>query len=124
VVVDDDADSGELAREILAQHGARVLLARSASEALRLIQSNGAGIDLLVSDLGMPQLDGYELIRRVRALAAGKGRAVPAIALTAYAAATDRSHAIAAGYNLHVAKPFAPEALVGACATLLRTRAI
>jgi signal transduction histidine kinase len=124
LIVDDDVDSGDLASEILSPHGARVLLARSGVEALRLMQSNGAAIELIVSDLGMPQMDGYELIRRVRALPPDKGGAVPAIALTAYAAAADRSRAIAAGYNLHVAKPFAPADLVGACATLLRTRAI
>jgi signal transduction histidine kinase/CHASE1-domain containing sensor protein/ActR/RegA family two-component response regulator len=119
LVVDDDADAGDLASEILTQSGARVMVARSGAEALRRLHAQEA-VQLIVSDLGMPNMDGYELMQRVRTLPVEMGGAAPAIALTAYAGAEDRARAIAAGYALHLAKPYKPEELVSACTLLAR----
>jgi signal transduction histidine kinase/ActR/RegA family two-component response regulator len=120
LVVEDDADAGDLVREILVQRGAHVSVARSGAEALRLLHANGAPVELIVSDVGMPQMDGYEFIRRVRALPADMGGTAPAIALTAYAGAEDQTRAMTAGYDMHLAKPFTPGDLVAACTTLVR----
>jgi CheY-like chemotaxis protein len=76
-------------------------------------------LDVIVSDIGMPEEDGYELMRKVRALPPDQGGLVPAIALTGYAARKDREHALAAGYQLHLAKPVEPEDLVAAIASLV-----
>jgi CheY-like chemotaxis protein/anti-sigma regulatory factor (Ser/Thr protein kinase) len=121
LVVDDDADGRALACEILEQHGADVRTAPSASQALRMLQSGSPPPDVLISDLGMPQVDGYELIRRVRSLPADSGSMVRAIALTAYASASDRRKALGAGFDLHIAKPFTADQLVGACLSLTET---
>lgn len=118
LVVDDDADAGELAREILTEAGAEVSVARSAPDALRHVRAHGRRLGLVVSDIGMPGIDGYEFLRQVRALPADQGGRVPALALTAYVGADDRSRALAAGYDRHLAKPFTPAQLVTACATL------
>lgn len=118
LVVDNDADAGDLAREILTHSGARVFTARSGAEALRLLHTDGTTVNLIVSDLGMPQMDGYEFIRRVRALPPEMGGSAPAIALTAYAGTEDQMRAMAAGYAVHLAKPFTPTDLVEACAAL------
>jgi CheY-like chemotaxis protein len=122
LVIDDDADGRELAVEVIRQHGAHVTMAGSATDALAIIESGDIPIDLIVSDVGMPGLDGYEFMRRLRA-SASEWRAVPAIALTAYAGGDDRIRALAAGFNLHLAKPFSPTALVRACASLREERA-
>jgi CheY-like chemotaxis protein len=74
--------------------------------------------DLLVSDIAMPGEDGYSLIRKVRALNAEQGGQIPALALTAYARAEDRTRAIAAGFQLHIAKPVNPEELAAVVANL------
>jgi len=74
--------------------------------------------DILVSDIGMPEEDGYSLIEKVRVLDAQRGGRIPAVALTAYAAPEDRRRALAAGYELHVPKPVTPEELVTAVANL------
>ena len=78
---------------------------------------------MLVSDIGMPEQDGYDLIEKVRALPADRGGTVPAAALTAYGRGEDRARAIAAGYHLHVPKPVMPEELIAAVATLGRAAA-
>ena len=118
LVVDDDHDGLDLACEVLEQHGADVRTASSGIQALRLLQSSSQAIDLLICDLGMPQMDGYELMRRVRALPVEAGSTARAIALTAYAGVSDQRRALAAGFDLHVAKPFTPEQLVAACLSL------
>jgi CheY-like chemotaxis protein len=87
----------------LAEHGATVRGASSATEALELLNSDQ--FDLLISDIGMADTDGYKLIKQVRNREGEKGEHIPAIALTAYARTQDRVRAIAAGYNTHVAKP-------------------
>jgi PAS domain S-box-containing protein len=121
LVVDDDADGRELAVEVLRQQGAHVTMAGSAAEALEMIDSGDIPIDLIVSDVGMPDLDGYEFMRRVRG-GSSPWQAVPAIALTAYAGGDDRKRALAAGYDVHLAKPVSPSALVRACASLCEER--
>jgi CheY-like chemotaxis protein len=73
----------------------------------------------LISDIGMPERDGYYLVQRLRALSAEEGGALPAIALTAYARQEDAQRALSAGYQMHVAKPFDVRTLIGAVASLL-----
>ena len=101
LVVEDDLDALDLLTIDLAEHGAKVRGVSSATEALELLKSEP--IDLLISDIGMADTDGYNLIKQVRN--AEKGDHIPAIALTAYARTQDRIRAIAAGYNTHVPKP-------------------
>ncbi len=116
LVVDDEADTRELLRVMLGQCGAEVIAAGSAGEALALLRQ--AQPDVLISDIGMPGEDGYELIRQVRALAAKRGGKVPAVALTAYARAEDRLQVLKAGYQMHVAKPVELSELVAIIASL------
>jgi CheY-like chemotaxis protein len=87
----------------LGQCGAEVLVASSAAEALAAVEQSPP--DLIISDIGMPDEDGYEMMRRIRRLPAAAGGRVPAIALTAYARVEDRMHALRAGYQMHVPKP-------------------
>ncbi|HEX6273586.1 MAG TPA: response regulator, partial [Polyangiaceae bacterium] len=95
-----------------------VTTAGSVPEALNEIES--AVPDLLVSDIGMPGEDGYDLIRKVRALPRARGGDLPAAALTAYARAEDRQRLLNAGYSIHLAKPVEPAELVAVVATLSR----
>jgi PAS domain S-box-containing protein len=103
LVVEDELDALDLITIDLTEHGARVRGTSSAAEALALLRSDE--FDLLISDIGMADTDGYNLIRQVRNEEGEKGEHIPAIALTAYARTQDRVRAIAAGYNTHVAKP-------------------
>jgi PAS domain S-box-containing protein len=103
LVVDDEADAIELIRRVLEDQGAAVSTARSGEEALRVLESSSP--DVVISDIGMPGMDGYQFMRRLRA-AEPKERRTPALALTAFARPDDRKHAILAGYQAHVAKPF------------------
>jgi signal transduction histidine kinase/ActR/RegA family two-component response regulator len=118
LAVDDEPDTRDLIKVGLAQCGADVTVAGSAAEALEAIKR--APPDLLVSDIGMPDMDGYELIRRVRELPAADGGKVPAIALTAYARVEDRMQALRAGYQMHVPKPVELAELVAVAASLAR----
>lgn len=118
LVVDDDGDARELLRSILAQRGASVRTASSASEALSQMDSRVP--DVLVSDIGMPGQDGYGLIREVRLRSREKGGHVPALALTAFARSDDRRRAISAGFHMHLAKPVEPAELVTVVASLAR----
>ncbi len=112
LIVDDEADMSALAEFILAQQGAKVTVASSATEALTILTQFIP--DVLVSDIGMPEMDGYMLMRQVRKLGSEQGGTIPAIALTAYASEYDRRQALAAGFQLHLPKPVEPEALVEA----------
>ena len=103
LVVEDELDALDLITIDLTEHGAKVRGAASATEALELLQTDQ--FDLMISDIGMADTDGYNLIRQVRDLEGDKSEHIPAIALTAYARTQDRVRAIAAGYNSHVAKP-------------------
>ena len=103
LVVDDEQDTREMLRAGLGQCGAEVTTAGSAAEALAEVAK--APPDVLISDIGMPDEDGYALMQKIRALPAGEGGRVPAIALTAYARTEDRLQALRAGYQMHVTKP-------------------
>ena len=117
LVVDDDAETREVLKVALGFEGARVTTAPSVAEAVAAIEARWP--DVLVSDIGMPGEDGYDLIRRVRRLEAARGRHIPAIALTAYAAAEDRRRTLQAGYDRHVAKPVEATAFAPLIASLL-----
>jgi PAS domain S-box-containing protein len=117
LVVDDDAETREALKVVLGFEGARVTTAPSAADAVAAIEQRWP--DVLVSDIGMPGEDGYDLIRRVRRLEAVRGRHIPAIALTAYAAAEDRRRALHAGYDSYVAKPVEAAAFAPLIASLL-----
>jgi signal transduction histidine kinase/DNA-binding response OmpR family regulator len=119
LVVDDEADARDLVATVLGAGGAAVLMASSAAEATGLIASNA--FDVLISDIGMPDVDGYELMRRIRAQAGAKSAQIPAVALTAYAREQDRNRALEAGFDRHVAKPVEPTELLNVVAALLKT---
>jgi PAS domain S-box-containing protein len=116
LVVDDDADSRNLLEMLLKQYGAELATAESVPAALSMIEKFGP--DVLVSDIGMPEEDGYSLIKKVRA-SNSRGRRLPAIALTAYARAEDRVQALSAGFNMHVPKPVELAELVTVIASVL-----
>jgi PAS domain S-box-containing protein len=118
LVVDDEPDTRELLKAGLGQSGAEVTVAGSAAEAFEAMSA--ATPDLLISDIGMPGEDGYELIRRVRAQPEESGGRVPAIALTAYARVEDRMQALRAGYQMHVPKPVEMAELVAVAASLVQ----
>lgn len=103
LVVEDELDALDLITIDLTAHGAKVSGAASAAEALELLGNDQ--FDLLISDIGMADTDGYNFIKQVRKLESHRSEHIPAIALTAYARTQDRVRAIAAGYNTHVAKP-------------------
>jgi len=110
LVVEDEPDTCEFLDRLLRGYGAEVVIARSAAEALSRIADDTA--DIVVSDIGLPDVDGYDLIRRIRRLPAHAGGATPALALTAYARTEDRTRAFRAGYQAHLAKPVEPAELV------------
>jgi signal transduction histidine kinase len=116
LVVEDEEDTRELLITALEQCGAEVLAAASTAEALARLDERPP--DVLVSDLAMPDEDGYALIRKVRARPAERGGRVPAAALTAYARAEDRVRSLAAGFQMHVPKPIDPAGLVSMVAAL------
>ena len=118
LLVDDDADGREVLRRVLEDHGARVSAAGSAQAALAMLASEP--VDVLVSDIGMPEMDGYELMRCVRQLPAPGNAAVPSIALTAFACGEDRMRALDAGFHVHLAKPVEPVVAVRAVAEVWR----
>ena len=117
LVVDDDEDSRQFLCELLAGEGARVTAAGSAPAAFQTFLE--VGPDVLVSDIGMPEEDGYALIRRVRGLGALDGGNTPAVALTAYVRSQDAAAALAAGYDRHLTKPVIASELILAVADLV-----
>ena len=116
LVVDDEDDARTLARRVLEERGAQVITVSSAAEAMASVGDNNPP-NVLVSDIGMPEQDGYDLIKQMRALPGDAGR-VPAVALTALARAEDRKRALSAGYQKHVSKPVDPAELVSVIASL------
>jgi signal transduction histidine kinase/CHASE3 domain sensor protein/ActR/RegA family two-component response regulator len=116
LVVDDDADTRQLLKLVLESHGAAVKTAASAAEALEMIAASPP--DALVADIGMPDEDGYSLMRKIRSLPSSRGGTVPALALTAYARPEDRARALTAGFQQHVAKPVEPDELAAVVAEL------
>ena len=108
LVVDDEPDTRDLLKFVLEKYGAKVLTAASAREAMAALRENPGRYDVLISDIGMPDENGYFLIRQVRALAAEAGGKIPAAALTAYASDQEQERAIEAGFQTHIAKPIKP----------------
>jgi CheY-like chemotaxis protein len=121
LVVDDEPDTRELVAVVLTTGGAEVVSVGSATEALD--QMERQRFDLLISDIGMPEMNGYDLIGRVRQLSEEHGGRTPAVALTAYAGIDDRKRALAAGYEMQIPKPFAAADLI-TVATFLAERHI
>lgn len=117
LVVDDDPDTRDLVSTILTRCGSEVRCSESAAEALTAFQEFNP--DLLVSDIGMPEEDGYGLIRKLRKLKSKRARRIPALALTAYATDEDRTLALSAGFQMHLPKPIEPERLVSSIAAAL-----
>ncbi|RUR79531.1 hypothetical protein DSM107007_40410 [Nostoc sp. PCC 7120 = FACHB-418] len=120
LVVDDDADSRDFLAFILEQEGADVSLATSALEVLQLLPEIKP--DVLVSDISMPDMDGYTLIRQMRTWTAEQGGAIPAIALTAFARQYDREQALQAGFQLHLPKPLNAEEFIAAVVELVKSQ--
>lgn len=120
LIVDDEMDAREVLGTMLRQSGAEVRAAASANEALGLLRWWRP--DVLVSDIGMPDEDGYALLRRVRALSPEQGGLIPAIALTAYAGGQDRQRALESGFQAHLAKPVEPSTLVNTISRFINQR--
>jgi NO-binding membrane sensor protein with MHYT domain/CheY-like chemotaxis protein len=110
LLVDDADDTLDVLQQILQQSGATIMAASSAGTALALLEREQP--DVIVSDIGMPDIDGFELMRRIRRRAAGAGGAIPAIALTAFTRQDDRNKAMQAGFDDYLAKPVEPSSLV------------
>ncbi|MGB9178546.1 MAG: CHASE domain-containing protein [Pyrinomonadaceae bacterium] len=110
LVVDDEPDALAMVKTVLEERRARVTAVTNADEAIRIVESLKP--DVLVSDIGMPEMDGYELIRRIRLLETECARNIPAVALTAYARPEDRERSLAAGFQVHLAKPVEPSKLI------------
>ena len=117
LLVEDDDDSRKLLGTMLKRYGARVTATKSVKEALNVFE--GELPDLLISDIGMPDEDGYELIRKLRSAPPDRGGLIPAIALTGYASRKDRDRALAAGYHQHIAKPIEQADMIAAIAALV-----
>lgn len=116
LIVDDERDALDLITVELAQHGANVTSVTSAEEALKVLEQTN--YDVLISDIGMPKMDGYELMRRIREQEQATNKRIPTVALTAYARVQDRMQAILAGFSTHVAKPVEANELVTVVASL------
>jgi PAS domain S-box-containing protein len=116
LVVDDERDSRELVGVVLMVRGAEVVCLGSAKEALEEMQRQP--FDVLVSDIGMPEMDGYGLINKIRELPVERGGRIPAVALTAYAGLEDRRRALLGGYQIHIPKPVEPAELTSVVASL------
>jgi PAS domain S-box-containing protein len=116
LAVDDEEDTRHLLVQSLSLYGATVITAKSAEEALTALQDKNP--DILVSDIGMPDEDGYSLIRKVRALSDDHQKNIPAIALTAFTRAQDRMRAMTTGYQNHISKPVEPDELATVIASL------
>jgi PAS domain S-box-containing protein len=116
LIVDDELDTRNLLTTILGEYGAQVTAAASTQEAMTALSQFQP--DILISDIGMPQEDGYTLIRKVRSLPSEQGGKIPAVALTAYARSEDRTQALLAGFQLHIPKPVNPEELAAVVANL------
>jgi len=110
LVVDDEADSRDLVTAILTRCGSEVRCCESTADALKVFREWKP--DILVSDIGMPNEDGFALIKKLRKLRLKRAREIPAVALTAYATDDDRERTLSAGFQVHVTKPIEPEALV------------
>ena len=117
LLVEDDDDSRKLLGTMLKRYGAQVTSTKSAAEALEVFENEVP--DVIISDIGMPDQDGYELIRKLRAMPVEKGGKIPAIALTGYASRKDRERALNSGYHQHMAKPIEQADMISAIAALV-----
>src|SRR5262249_47197629 len=118
LVVDDEPDARHLVEQVLRERGAEVTIASGAEEALALLVDTE--VDVLIADIGMPEVDGYEMMRRLRRRDASRGGAVPALALTAFAREEDRARALETGYQDHLAKPVEAAPLLVAIVRMAR----
>jgi len=116
LIVDDETDALDLITVELAQHGAQVTAVTNAEDALKALAEKN--FEVLISDIGMPKTDGYELMRQIRQQENSTGKRIPAVALTAYARVQDRMQAILAGFSTHIAKPVDANELVTVVASL------
>ncbi len=116
LVVDDQSEARELIKRVLEDSGAEVVTAGTAPEGLALVKDRKPHV--LITDIGMPGADGFELLRQVRSLGSSRGGSVPAIALTACARPGDRTRALRAGFVVHVSKPLDPGELIATVATV------
>jgi CheY-like chemotaxis protein len=110
LIVEDDADSREMLTTVLTYQGANVVAAKTAFEGIEMLQEFHPHV--LVSDIGLPKEDGYDLIRKIRKLPTENGGGVPAIALTGYVSLQDRQTALFSGFEEHLPKPIDAERLV------------
>jgi PAS domain S-box-containing protein len=117
LVVDDERDARELIARVLVECKAEVFTAAGADEALQVARASPPHV--LISDIGMPDVDGYELLKRFRAIDANAAGKIPAIALTAFARSQDRTRALRAGFLVHVAKPVEPAELIATVASVV-----
>jgi PAS domain S-box-containing protein len=115
LVVEDEADTAEFVKQLLENHGADVMIAPAAREALDILAATPR--DILISDIGLPEMDGYQLMEQLRQEELGDRGRLAAIALTAYARPEDRTRALRAGYQAHLAKPISSTELVATVAT-------
>jgi CheY-like chemotaxis protein len=123
LVVDDEPDCATLTGYMLSQWGADVKVAISANEALEVFERYEEWPpDILISDIQMPAIDGYGLMRRVRKMDPDRGGNIPAIALTAYSRVEDRIRALVAGFQIHIAKPFEPVELLTVVESIVNRR--
>jgi CheY-like chemotaxis protein len=122
LIVEDEPDARELIAAVLTARGADVVSVGSAGEALEELERQR--FDVLVSDIGMPSMDGYALIERVRQLPAEFGGKIPAAALTAYAGVEDRMRVLSSGYQMHIPKPVEPAELTTVVANLAQRYAM
>jgi CheY-like chemotaxis protein len=120
LVVDDDVDTRELIEWVLKRVGAEVTSVGSAREALDVLEREKPHV--LVSDIAMPEEDGYALLKKIRALPPERGGRIPAIALTAHSLVQDRLQSLRAGFQSHVPKPVVPEELVEVVASIIHLR--
>jgi CheY-like chemotaxis protein len=125
LIVDDEDDARELVKAVIARYGAEVVAARSAAEAFALMTTapEQKRPHVMVTDLGMPDEDGYSLLRRLREWEQEHGLHTPAVALTAYGRSEDRMRALMAGFEMHVTKPVEPEELAVIVASVVKRTA-
>jgi CheY-like chemotaxis protein/anti-sigma regulatory factor (Ser/Thr protein kinase) len=120
LLVDDDADAAQMAKDVLVASGATVTIAATAEDALRLLGAEP--FDVAILDIGMPVIDGYELLRRVREGGLGLNASIPAAALTAYARGSDRTRSLQAGFQMHLGKPIDAAELAAAVHSMVQIR--
>jgi CheY-like chemotaxis protein len=122
LVVDDDADTRDLLEWVLKRAGAEVTAVSSAKDALAAVDANPPHV--IVSDIAMPEEDGYSLVKKLRSRGAEKGGRIPAVALTAHSLVQDRLLSLRAGFQSHVPKPVVPEELVEVVASVVYQRSV